>query len=273
MKTINYLIFFVAYMTITVSILAEDTITDIFEQSTVGMFVGFRDNQILFIPSNKIDTSFYLFSIVDKLELSDGQILTRSDLIDKSENWKKQTELYSDKSFTYPQNNTVINEPKHPFVKFKEYYRDNTYPNIFYFKMIFGEISKKDYVIDILTYWCNKVAYEYGYNYYSIEDLQIVNEIFIQYHVFTVQFYKSEIVSPCEDPIFQTIKEKKFEDLSEREFEYYKIKSKECDDYNNRLVLKQGQVKQKQQSKERNEILWLLILVIWIPYYISTLSL
>lgn len=270
MKTVDYLIFFMAYMTLTVSIFAEDIITDISGQSTVGMFVCLRDNRVLFVPSNKIDTTFYLISIVDKLELSNGQILTQSDLIDKSNNWKEQTELYADKSFKYSQNNTEIDEPQHPFVKFKEYYRDSVHPNIYYFKMIFGEISKKDYVIDVLTYWCNKVAYEYGYNYYSIEDLQIVNELLVQYRVFTVQFHKSEPVNPCEDPIFLAVREKTIEGLSEREFEYFKIKSKECDDYNNRLVLKQGQEKQKQQSKERNELLWLLILVIWIPFYIST---
>ena len=136
--------------------------------------------------------------------------------------------------------------------------------------MTFGLLSNKEQVVEVLSYWCDKVANDYGYSYYSVEDLQNVNDVFLSYNIFTVQFYKSEIVNPCEDPIFQTIREKKLEELSEREFDYYKIKSKECDDYNNRLLAKQGQEKQKQQSKARNDLLWLLVLVIWIPFYLST---
>lgn len=271
MKLIDYSIFFVIILFLFInSVFAEDTIKDIWGRSISGRFVGINENQVLFMRTGQSDTMIYIFQNIDKLELSDGQVFYRNDLIKMSENWIEQNQIYTNESLKYFEDNIVLNEPKYPLIKFKEFYRDNALPNIFYFKMTFGFLSKKEKVIEVLNYWCNKVATDYGYKYYSVEDLQNLDEGLLSYKIFTVQFYKSEITNPCEDPIFQTINEKKLEELSEREFEYYKIKSKECDDYKNRMVLKQGQEKQKKQSKERNELLWLLILVIWIPFYIST---
>jgi len=271
MKTINYITSTVFFLFLfNVSSVAEDTIIDNFGRSASGTFVGCIENQVLFIQSNQKDTLVFMIPNIDKLELSDGRIFSSSELKKLSENWNDQTQIYINDSLKYSQDNAILYEPKYPLIKFIEYYRDSVSPNIFYFKMTFGLLSNKDQVIEVLKYWCNKVAYDYGYLYYSVEDLQHVDEVFLSYNIFTVQFYKSEIINPCEDPIFQTIREKQLEELSEREFEYYKIKSKECDEYNNRLVLKQGQEKQKKQSKERNKLLWLLVLVIWIPYYLST---
>ena len=58
-------------------------------------------------------------------------------------------------------------------------------------------------------------------------------------------------ISPCADSIFVKIKEVGFENLTAREFEYYKIKSSECEEYKTRqLILEQTQ---KQEDSQKNQ--------------------
>ena len=120
MKTIYYLIFLSAFTLITISTFAEDTINDIFGRTASGRFVGFRENQVLFIQSNKSDTLVFLIPNIDKLELSDGQVFTSNTLANMSKDWKEQDKIYSYKSLKYSQNSTIISEPVYPLIKFKE---------------------------------------------------------------------------------------------------------------------------------------------------------
>jgi hypothetical protein len=43
----------------------------------------------------------------------------------------------------------------------------------------------------------------------------------------------NEIDNPCEDKIFLELKEKKLDDMTDREYEYFKQKSTECAIYQN----------------------------------------
>ena len=44
--------------------------------------------------------------------------------------------------------------------------------------------------------------------------------------------------SPCEDETYLGLKKKKLDEMSDREYEYFTRKDKECDDYTNKQKLK-----------------------------------
>ena len=60
--------------------------------------------------------------------------------------------------------------------------------------------------------------------------------------------------NPCTDSIFVKVKEVGFENLTEREFEYYKIKSNECEEYKNRRLIIEQTKEQRESQRDQSTI-------------------
>ena len=58
--------------------------------------------------------------------------------------------------------------------------------------------------------------------------------------------------NPCNDKIFERVEEVGFENLTEREFEYYKVKTNECEQYKTRKLLDRQVKEQKWAEEQRN---------------------
>ena len=71
----------------------------------------------------------------------------------------------------------------------------------------------------------------------------------------------NNIDNPCEDSEFINLKSKDINEMSDREYEYFMLKSKECADYNNSLILNKPQEEQNKIIEKGQDRLWTYILV------------
>ncbi len=70
--------------------------------------------------------------------------------------------------------------------------------------------------------------------------------------------------NPCEDPIFDKIEISDIHDLTEREFEYWKIMSKECERYSDEKREEYIQAKrQKNIGKSLDACYYIFLLALW----------
>jgi len=70
--------------------------------------------------------------------------------------------------------------------------------------------------------------------------------------------------NPCEDPIFDKIELSDIHDLTEREFEYWKIMSKECERYSDEKRVEYIKAKrQKNIGKSLDACYYIFLLALW----------
>ena len=70
--------------------------------------------------------------------------------------------------------------------------------------------------------------------------------------------------NPCEDPIFDKIEISDIHDLTEREFEYWKIMSKECERYSDEKREEYIQAKRlKNIGKSLDACYYIFLLALW----------
>ncbi len=144
--------------------------------------------------------------------------------------------------------------------------RDPNFNDIFYLKMIIGDYASKNKIQSIIFYECDKIANQYGYNLYEVIDDNIVDEGLYRYHIIEVQFHKNKPYNPCADEIFEIVERKGIRNLTDREFEIYKLKSEECNEFKKKHELKKQKTIEKKQKSNQTQALWAIVLILLLFY-------
>lgn len=167
---------------------------------------------------------------------------------------------------TYTNPITGETEYANEVVRFVDYHHETGMGNMFKLRFIVGGNAAPDKFQFVLNAVCNDIIAQYGYKTWNTIDSYTEDSGFYRYTVVEVEFFKREQEDPCSHHIFDLVKTHGIEELTDRQFEQYKIKLDECNSTKEQNELRRQTLANRKNTDEINSTLYLLALVIWIIY-------
>ena len=143
---------------------------------------------------------------------------------------------------------------------------DQNFRDIYYLRLNIGNLADQSKIKSIIRYECDKIAIQKSFSNYEIVDVNVVDEGIYRNHIYEIKFYNNIPTNPCDNEIFEIVERKGIRNLSDREFEIYKLKTEECNELQKRHELKKQSKNQKNQNVALTQAIFSLALVIWLLF-------
>ena len=143
---------------------------------------------------------------------------------------------------------------------------DQNFRDIYYLRLNIGNLANQRKIESIIRHECDKIAIQKSFSNYEVVDVNVVDEGIYRNHIYEIKFYKKKPTNPCDDEIFKIVERKGIRNLTDREFEIYKLKTEECNELKKRHELNKQTKNKKNQNNELTQAIFVLALVISIIF-------